>query len=322
MRTAGAVIWGPPPTDKALLGALAEQASWVIQAANSPLTSGRMRPPTPFSSVSPGCSDVSPRSPPLLSRALAGRGARARRGRPVARGPRTAGLAEAARPGEGEEGCEAWAIVLGLTPASSSRFLDSVVRALPPGPEAVYGNAMLHVLKGQVAEGRRLLARTLASSGLRFDPRSRSAGSDGGDGWAALLQGDSVGGIGGCGRPGPVGGPEQRRRAAFPRLQLALALAARPETRAEGIRWLRVRLRNLSRCTSRSQSWRWGARTRRRASATRRRWRTAGFLRLWDKADPELQGRGEGGEGGVAGALSRKGQRSLALAGLDFMATV
>ncbi len=77
---------------------------------------------------------------------------------------------------------------------------------------------------------------------------------------------------------------------AFPRLQLALSLAARPATRAEGIRWLTygfdmlplykpLTLLALGHTYEAA-----GARDSAKQAYSR-------FIRLWDKADPELQGR-------------------------------
>ena len=287
MRTAGAVIWGPAPTDKALLGALAEQPSWVIQGAFS----SYQRPEATSDSVLKlftRVQDVTPRSPPVLSRALA---ARAHVLAGVGRWREAHVLLDSLRPLDPDKagGIEAWAVVLGLTPASSKPLLDSVVRAVPPGPEAVYGNAMLHVLKGQVAEGRRLLARTLGSPDSASIPAPIRGLMIAGDGWAALLQGDSVGGIRRM-RYGLELSAAPNEESAFPRLQLALALAARPETRSEGIRWLRYGFETLPlykplTLLALGHTCEAGGQRDSAAVAYSR------FLRLWDKADPELQGR-------------------------------
>ncbi len=141
-------------------------------------------------------------------------------------------------------GIEAWSVVLGLTPPSAKPVLDSVVQAMPPGPQAAYANAMLHVIKGQAAEGRRLLSRELGSRDSASIPAPVRGLMIAGDGWAALLQGDSVGGIRRM-RYGLDLSAAPNEESAFPRLQLALALAARPDTRAEGIRWLRYGFETL-----------------------------------------------------------------------------
>ncbi len=76
----------------------------------------------------------------------------------------------------------------------------------------------------------------------------------------------------------------------FFRFQLGLALTARPETRAEGIRWLRngFDLQPLYRPLTRLALGRTYEAAGQRDSAAISYSR---FLRLWDKADPELQGR-------------------------------
>ncbi len=90
----------------------------------------------------------------------------------------------------------------------------------------------------------RLLARTLGGRDSASIPAPIRGLMIAGDGWAALLQGDSVGGIRRM-RYGLDLSAAPNEESAFPRLQLALALAARPETRAEGIRWLRYGFETL-----------------------------------------------------------------------------
>jgi eukaryotic-like serine/threonine-protein kinase len=286
MRAAAANIWGPPPTDKALLAGLAEHASWTIQAAFSSYQRAEATSDTVlrlFNRVQ----DVSPPSPVLLGRALpvrahvlAGMG-RWREARVVLDSlqsiePRKAG------------GIAAWAVVLGLTPPRSSSVLDSVVRSNPPGPEAAYGNAMLHVVRGQLAEGRRLLARELSRDSAAVPANIRGL-MMAGDGWAMLLEGDTLGGIRRM-RAGLDLSAAPNEESAFPRLQLALAMAARPETRPEGIRWLRYGFETMPLYKPLT------------FLALGRAYEAAGqpdsaaqsysrFLKLWDKADPELQGR-------------------------------
>ena len=72
--------------------------------------------------------------------------------------------------------------------------------------------------------------------------------------------------------------------------RLTLALAARPETREEGIRWLRYGFETLPMykpltLLALGQTYEAAGQSEAAAAAYRR------FLRLWDKADPELQGR-------------------------------
>lgn len=186
-------------------------------------------------------------------------------------------------------GVQAWAMALGLAPGASAGFLDSAVAALPAGPEAEYGRAMVHLMRGKVPEGRRRLARALADSApmSAFDRGMMVAA----DGWGAVMQGDTVRGLERL-RSGldQAAAPGMAAETAFLRLQLALALAARKETRQEGIRYFRYGFDNqplylplLQLALGHTYE---AAGQRDSAAAAYRR-----FLRFWDKADPELQGR-------------------------------
>jgi hypothetical protein len=84
--------------------------------------------------------------------------------------------------------------------------------------------------------------------------------------------------------------PGMAHESSFVRFQLALTMAARPNTRAEGMRWLRYGfeteplykpLTELALAHAHET-----AGQRDSAAAAYRR-----FLELWDRADPELQGR-------------------------------
>jgi TolB-like protein/tetratricopeptide (TPR) repeat protein len=287
IRTAAATIWGPQPTDRALLTALREQASWVIDAA----LSSYQRPDATSDSVLrlfTRVQDVSPRSPAVLGRslsvrahALAGTG-RWREARIVLDSLRTIDLDKA-------RGIQAWAVALGLTPSGLGPRLDSAVAAEPPGAEAEYARAMVHVLRGQVAEGRRLLARALAAKDSAAVPLTLRGLMIAGEGWAALLQGDSVGGIRRM-RAGLDLSAASDEESAFPRLQLALALAARPDTREEGIRWLKYGFETLPLYKPLTLL-ALGHTYELAGQADSAAWNYRRFLRLWDKADPELQGR-------------------------------
>jgi tetratricopeptide (TPR) repeat protein len=186
-------------------------------------------------------------------------------------------------------GVQAWATALGLAHTLSPGFLDSAVTALPPGPEVEFGRAMVHLLRGQVREGRRRLARALADS-TRMSPFDRGV-MVAADGWGALMEGDTTLGLARL-RSGldQAAAPGVAAETAFLRLQLALALAARGETRAEGIRYLSygfdhqpMFLPLLQLALGRTYE---AAGQRDSAAMAYGR-----FLRFWDKADPELQGR-------------------------------
>jgi hypothetical protein len=148
---------------------------------------------------------------------------------------------------------------------------------------------MVQLLRGQVPEARSRLARVLADSARMssFDRGLLVAA----DGWGGLMQGDTTRGLARL-RSGldQAAAPGVAAETAFLRLQLALALAARAETRAEGIRYLRYGFDNqpmflplLQLALGRTYE---AAGQRDSAAVAYSR-----FLRFWDKADPELQGR-------------------------------
>jgi hypothetical protein len=181
-------------------------------------------------------------------------------------------------------------MALGLAPVRAG-FLDSLVKGFPPGPQAEYAGALLHLFRGQVREGRSRIARALATRDSRAVPPEMRGLMEAVDGWGMMLQGDSVAGIRRL-RAGidTAASPGMTDETAFFRFQLGQALAARPETRAEGIRWLQygfdlqplyLPLTHLA--LGRTYE---AAGQRDSAAVAYRR-----FLRFCDKADPEMQGR-------------------------------
>jgi tetratricopeptide (TPR) repeat protein len=286
LRTASEIIWGPPPTDGAILAALKVQPSWIIQAAFS----AYQRPEATSDTVLrlfTKAQDLSPRSAELLIRALS---VRAHVLAGVGRWREARVLLDSLRVLDADKagGIQAWAVVLKLAPPSVGPALDSTVKAMPPGPEATYAAAMLHILKGQVGEGRRLLTRELSRDSAQIPGNIRGL-MMAGEGWAALLQGDSLNGIARVRAGLNLSGPPNEESAYF-RLQLALVLAARAQTRLEGIRWLRYSFETLplyKPLTFLALGHTYEAAGQRDSAVvyyTR-------FLRLWDRADAELQGR-------------------------------
>jgi len=287
LRTAADLVWGPPPTDKEIGTAWAVQGSWLIQAANSAYfwdqaTSDSIA--ERFARVQRG----GPRSAGFQTAALA---ARANMLAGLGRWREARILVDSLTPLDRGEaiGVQAWATALGLLPGSSAAFMDSAIAALPAGPEAEFGRAMVHLMRGQVPESRRRLARALADSArLTAYDRGRLVAVDG---WGMLMQGDTTRGLARL-RAGldQAAAPGVAAETAFLRLQLALALAAREETRAEGIGYLRYGFDNQPLYLPLIQL------------ALGRVYEAAGqrdsaavaygrFLRLWDRADPELQDR-------------------------------
>jgi TolB-like protein len=289
IRTAADLAWGSPPTDKAISAALFEEGGWIIYGANS----SYYRDDATSDSVLQQFARVQrpgPRAPEFLKlswavRAYVFAGLGRWREAQVAIDSLSRIDSEKARE------IQAWAVMLGLAPPSFTAVLDSAVKMVPPGPVAEYANSMLHLLRGQVPEGRRRIARALATRDSRLmtpDIRGLLVAADG---WGLLLQGDSTAGVSRL-RSGLdlAAAPGMAEESAYLRFQLALALAARPETRDEGIRWLRygfdmrplyLPLTHLA--LGRTYE---AAGQRDSAALAYRR-----FLRFWDKADPELRGR-------------------------------
>ncbi|HEY9014846.1 MAG TPA: hypothetical protein VIM84_07275, partial [Gemmatimonadales bacterium] len=235
MRTAAEAVWGHAPSDSALAGALRSGPVWIIQAAFSFYDD----PAATSDSVLRLFDRVQAftlRYPAFLGRSLA---VRAHVLAGTGRWREAKAVLDSLRRLDPEQarGIEAWAIVLGVAPASLDPVLDTVVRE-SRAPYQEYGRAMLQIVRGKVGEGRRLLARALGARDSASIPEEVRGLMIAGDGWAQLLQGDSLGGIRRM-RTGLDLSAAPPEESAYLRFQLALALAARPETRAEGIQWLR-----------------------------------------------------------------------------------
>jgi tetratricopeptide (TPR) repeat protein len=184
-----------------------------------------------------------------------------------------------------------WSVVLGLAPDSLGHVLDSAVASFPPGGESEYAHAIKEVLQGRVAEGRKRIARTLGARDAHLIPQDIHGLLIATDGLGLLLQGDSTAGIPRL-RAGLdlAAAPGTQEETAYLRFQLALALAANEKTRAEGIQRLRygfdfdvlyLPLTDLAL----GHTYEAAGQPDSAAEAYSQ------FLRLWDKADPELQGR-------------------------------
>ena len=288
IRAAANLAWGPPPSDQALGAALREQASWVIFAASTSYYRKAATSDTVvqrFNQVHrAGTSSPALRARGLALRAVVYNG--------LGRWREARVLVDSLKAVDPEKamGIQAWSMALGLAPVRA-RFLDSLVAAFPPGPQAEYAGALLHLFRGQVREGRSRIARVLAARDSRLIPQEMRGLMEAVDGWGMMLQKDSVGGIRRL-RAGidTAASPGMANETAFFRFQLALALASRPETRAEGIEWLRYGfdLEPLYLPLTYLALGRTYEAAGQRDSAAMAYGR---FLRLWDKADPELQGR-------------------------------
>ena len=289
LRTTAQFAWGSEPTDSALRAVLAREPAWIIYAANSAYR------------LENGTSDsvllrfnriqrLGSQAPRYRSRGLAARSqAMAGLGR-----WRDATLLvdslKSLNPGHATE-VVAWAAALKLAPTVSPGFLDSAVAGFPPGPEAEYARSMVQLVRGQAAQGRRRIARALAAPDSTTIPATLRGYLIAADGWGAVMQGDTLNGLRRL-RAGLdlVAAPGQSDDSAFLRLQLAITLASRPETREEGITWLRngfdidLLYKPLT-YLALGHTYEAAGKPDSAALAYRR------FVRLWDKADPELQGR-------------------------------
>jgi eukaryotic-like serine/threonine-protein kinase len=188
-----------------------------------------------------------------------------------------------------------WPVVLGLVPPSfGGSRLDSLV-ALEKSEESPQMAAYVDAIRA-VGQGRPEEAVKRASEAIRApittDDSTRSRGMlRAAIGWARLVQGDTAEGISDLRTGLSVTGGPMGAASAFLRFQLALALSADPRTRAEGISHLRygfngtaVHLLPLT-YLALGRTYEAADKPDSAAIAYGR------FIRLWDKADPELQGR-------------------------------
>jgi tetratricopeptide (TPR) repeat protein len=157
--------------------------------------------------------------------------------------------------------------------------------------KGAYPQAIRMLVHGNPKEARRIVAQGMALPDETADSARNRGLLRATGGWARLMEGDTTGGIQDL-RVGlaEASGPGVAERTGFLRLQLALVLAARPETRSEGIRRLQygfdaaVYLMPLSYLALGKTYQAAGQRDSAAMAYSR-------FIRLWDKADPELQGR-------------------------------
>jgi hypothetical protein len=188
-----------------------------------------------------------------------------------------------------------WPIALGIAPRSfGGARLDSLLALDLDKSESprkgAYPQAIRMLVNGNPKEAREIVAQGMAlpdetADSVRNRGLLRATG-----GWARLIEGDTTGGIQDL-RNGlaEASGPGAGERTGFLRFQLGLVLAARPETRGEGIRRLRYGFDNTAvyfiplSYLALGKTYQAAGQRDSAAMAYSR------FLRLWDKADPELQ---------------------------------
>jgi eukaryotic-like serine/threonine-protein kinase len=189
-----------------------------------------------------------------------------------------------------------WPVALGLESSGSGRGkVDSLLgqenAQIENPPMAAYAGAVRAIASGRPEEGVKLATEAIQAP-IAGSDSTRSRGLlRAAIGWARLVQGDTAAGTadlrtGLSVTGGPQGGP-----AAFLRFQFALALSANPRTRDEGISHLRYGFNgtgaHLLPLTYLALGRTYEAAEKPDSAAIA----YGRFLRLWDRADPELRGR-------------------------------
>ena len=294
-RVAAQLAWGPAPTDSALRSALAN-VPWVG-----------------FHAVASVYRDETATSDTVLTRMARVQNAfpansQGRRFAPIGRGFALAGFGRlrevqslvdtvaALSPGAAV-GLLGYPVALGIAPQwFRGARLDSLIaldRNTGDSPrEIAYVEAMTAMARGQFEEAVRKGTRGMELSDGTPDSTRNRGMLEAAVGWARLVQGDTAAGVEGL-RSGlaKAGGPNAAERTSFLRFQLALALAADEDSRSEGISRLRYGFDNSGlylvplTFLALGRTYEAAGKTDSAAFAYGR------FVRLWDKADPELQGR-------------------------------
>jgi hypothetical protein len=187
-------------------------------------------------------------------------------------------------------------IVLGIAPPSFggarltsllSRDLDA---AASPRKNA-YVEATRAMVRGQTEEAIRRASEGMKLPDESPDSAMNRALLEATVGWARLVRGDTAGGINAL-RSGLAGyGRPNANETALLRFQLALALAANEDSREEGISHLRYGFDNSAPYLIPLAYLALGRTYEAAEKADSAAMAYGRFVRLWDKADPGLQGR-------------------------------
>jgi serine/threonine-protein kinase len=289
------LAWGPPPSDSALRAALAS-VQWVG-----------------FRAVASTYRDETATSDTILARFARVMNAlpansQVRRSEPISRGLVLLGFGRlrevralvdtvaALSPGAAV-GLLGWPILLGLTPRTSrDARLDSLMSQDPDAAGNPRMIAFTEAMKA-MAHGRAEDAIRKASEGMGLPDASSDSTRNRGMleatvGWGRLVEGDTAAGIAAL-RSGlaQTGGPNTSESTAVLRFQLALALAADSDTREEGISWLRYGFDTSGLYLLPLAYLALGRTYEEAGKADSAAIAYGRFVRLWDKAEPELQGR-------------------------------
>jgi serine/threonine-protein kinase len=189
-----------------------------------------------------------------------------------------------------------WPVALGLVaPSPGGGKVDSLVARDTSEMESRQMAAYVSVIRA-IAQGRTEDAVEQATEAIQAPSSTEDSTRSRGllraaIGWARLVQGDTAAGISDLRTGLSVTGGPQSGASSFLRFQLALALASDPDTRAEGISHLRYGFNgtavHLIPLTYLALGRTYEAADQPDSAAIA----YGRFLRLWDKADPELQGR-------------------------------
>ena len=293
-RVAAGIAWGPVPSDSAIAKALGAVSFPVANAATAAYRNERATSDTVL-----GRLDLVRRNFPnpvarrfaVFGRAFALVGfGRLRESRAMV------DSVAALSPGAAV-GLLGYPIVLGLADrASAGPRLQELLKQDRGDPgesrRGAYAESLRLMTAGRPADARRVIVTGLRLPDATPDSSRNQGLLEAADGWARLAEGDTTGGIAAL-RAGlsRANGPRSSEGTAFLRFQLALALAADPGTRSEGITRLRFGFDNgaffllpLS-YLALGRTYEAAGKPDSAALAYGR------FVRLWNKADPELQGR-------------------------------
>jgi tetratricopeptide (TPR) repeat protein len=294
-QVSAGLAWGPPPSDSALRAALAS-VHWVgLRAVASTYRDERATSDTILARFARVMNALPANS-------------QARRSEPINRGFALIGfgrLREARAlvdtvavlsPGAAV-GLLGWPILLGIAPRSSGGTRLDSLWSLDPD---VAGNprmiAFTEAMKA-IAHGRTQDAIRKASEGMGLPDASSDSTRNRGMleatvGWARLVEGDTAAGIAAL-RSGlaQTGGPNTTESTALLRFQFALALAADSDTREEGISRLRYGFDTAALFLLPLAYLALGRTYEHAGKADSAAIAYGRFVRLWDKADPDLQGR-------------------------------
>jgi tetratricopeptide (TPR) repeat protein len=294
-RTAAGVAWGPMPPDSAIARALATVPHPVVSA-----TASRFRDEHATSdSVLRGLATVQrnlggnamTRSYGVITRGLALVGL----GR-LGESRRLVDSVAAISPGTAV-GLLGYPIILGLAPAGSGgRRLQELLAAdlgnLGSPRRDAYAKALRLMIGGRSADARRTIAQGLASPDTTADAARNQGLLEAADGWVRMVEGDTVAGIARL-RSGleRANGPRSGEVTSFLRFQLALGLAGVPGTREDGINRLRFGFDNAALFLMPLSYLALGRTYEAAGKPDSAALAYGRFVRLWDKADPDLQGR-------------------------------